>query len=584
MLKPYLGENMPAEFLKHATQQSRRIGTRLMSLYLLLLLFPVAGIGLYGHLTIRNALTENALSSRLDEVTIRALTLDSLLDQIHADILYLEQRVRLADADTPLAQRIADPTIELNGIAVSHPLYSGIAQVNAAGEVQAGYLTPALSDWVNGSQHDLLLTRPANTIQFSTLQSSGDGTAHLIAGVRLQDATLLIDISVAYLLQSLSSEATDDRWALLISPNTLLTLSDEIQLDALGLGQMTASRGTVSLDGTISLYHVTGPGESWILVHNMLRGDIIPNMLPYYLTLFFIIMGGLIAVGGLALLSISRMITPVYQLENMVKQIRSGVARPPLPETIPVDEFGNLMLAFDDMAQELENKRRREHALIEQLIRAQEEERKLIAYDLHDGLIQSLVGARFYLGQVRGPAEKVMGDQAGGIAEGFNILTDAIAEGRRIMQGLQPMVLEDLGLAAALNELGRSMKETANWQLHMDIVKLPQELDSTTSVILYRITQEALNNIFKHAGATTVWLTLTSVEGKLHLSIRDDGCGFDINPIITSANGSHGWGIRTMRERASMLNGSCVITSKSGKGTTICVTIPYQLTEKGLTA
>jgi len=553
-----------------------------MSLYLLLLLVPVAGIGLYGHLTIRNTLAESSLRSGLDEVTIRALTLDSLLDQIHADILYLEQRVGLASSTNLAPQLITDPTVELHGMAVSHPLYDGIVQITPNGEIYAGHLTPALSNWIAGPQHIQLLASPPNTIRFSTIPPLVGNSAHIIAGVRLHETTLLIDISVAYLLQSLGNEASDDRWALFISPNTLLTLSDQIQLDALGLGQMTATNGSVAADDTISFYHVTGPGESWILIHNMLRADIIPDMTPYYLTLFFIVLGGLIAVGGLALMSISRMITPVYQLEDMVEQLRSGVTQPTLPQPIPTDEFGKLMLAFDDMAQELEQKRLKEHALIEQLIRAQEEERKLIAYDLHDGLIQSLVGARFYLGQAKGQAHKPMDTHSDGIVEGFNILTEAIAEGRRIMQGLQPMVLEDLGLAAALNELGRSMQETTGWHLHMDITSLDPEPDSTTSVILYRITQEALNNIFKHANAKTVWIDLTVSQEMLHLGIRDDGYGFDTELVISNANGTHGWGIRTMRERASMLHGSCVITSEPDAGTKICVTIPYQFTEKGI--
>lgn len=575
---------MQLNVLKRASQQSRRIGTRLMTLYLLLLLVPVAGIGLYGHLTIRDTLVNSALRSAQDEVNIRALTLEALLEQIHADILYLEQRVGLVDNGDFVSQRVLDPSVELDGLAVSHPLYQGITQIDSNGQVHAGHLTPALVNWVNSPQHTALLEQPTNTIRFSALPPDLNSSAHLIAGVRLRDATLLLDISVPYLLQSLSSEAIDDRWVLMIASDTLLTLADDLQLDALGLGQMTARSGSVAVDDTVSLYHVTGPDESWLLIHNVPHDALMPDMTSYYLTLFFIVLGGLIAVGGLALMSISRMITPVYQLEDMVEQVRGGVTRPTLPESIPVDEFGKLMLAFDDMAHELEQKRRREHALIEQLIRAQEEERKLIAYDLHDGLIQSLVGARFYLGQARGPAEQAMGTQAEGITQGFNILTTAIAEGRRIMQGLQPMVLEDLGLAAALNELGRTMQQTAGWQIHLNITKLHHEPDSTTSVILYRITQEALNNIFKHAAATTVWVDLTVNQGMLCLGVRDNGCGFDTDAVIYPASGTHGWGIRTMHERALMLHGSCVITSVLSQGTKICVTIPYQFTEKGLTS
>lgn len=549
----------------------KSLGARLMALYLLLLLVPILGIGFYGHLYLRNALTQNAIQNGLDEVVVRALTVDTLLSQIHDDILYLGQRVEPAQ-NTEVALR--DPSSELTGLAASHTIYQDIAWLDLDGAVQGGHLSQPLADWAGTAAYSAISDLAPNSIRFIPLPAATNSDeALLIAGARLQSSTLLLVINTAYLLQSTDTNLSSGDWALFIQPNILLTTSDGLLLNELGIEQMEGASGSVQVGDQINLYRSAGPRAEWTLIHSLPRAAIVPDLSGYYTTLIFIIQGGLISVAGLALMAIGRMIEPVYQLENMVEQMRRGVARSPLPQSLPSDEFGNLMSAFDQMATELEQKRRTERALIEQLISAQEEERKLIAYDLHDGLIQELVGARFYLSQLRHVYAEQPGATADSFTQSYEVLTHAIAEGRRIIQGLHPTVLEDLGLEAALTELGKTMGETACWQIHLDIATLDCQPDRATSVTLYRITQEALNNAFKHAGAKQVWLTLEVQGDDLCLIIRDDGSGFDPVPILR--NGTRGWGIRTMRERATMLRGTCDIISPNGTGTTIRVTVPF---------
>ena len=555
--------------------QITSIGGRLMALYLLLLLIPIVGVGLYGYLYMRNALAENAIESWLDEVTVRAMTIDALLSQIHDDILYLEQGI---------ADNNGNATLALTGLAETHPMYRDIVWVNQDNQIVGGQFSSGLAAWAGQTAVTELAELVPNSIRFIHLRvqestTTTPGEALLVAGAGLQSGILLFDINTAYLLQSTETGSTAGDWALLIDSNTLLTTSDDIQLELLGIEEMSQVNGSVRRDGRINLYQLAGPGQEWVLVHSIPTDEVIPNLQDYYTILFVMTLGGLVSVTGLALLAISRMIDPVYQLEKMVDRVRHGEPRQPLPNPLPSDEFGTLMTAFDQMAGELEQKRRNERALIEQLIRAQEEERKIIAYDLHDGLIQDLVGARFYLSQMRQSISiHLEGGKAKNFTRGYDVLTHAIAEGRRIIQGLHPTVLEDLGLEAALIELGKTMGETSEWQTHLDIATLDPQPDRATSVTLYRIAQEALNNAFKHAHAKEVWLNLSQSDEHIQLSIRDDGCGFDPTPILH--NGSHGWGIRTMRERAAMLRGTCEISSQSGAGTTIEVTIPYDSSDK----
>lgn len=545
----------------------RGLGARLMLLYMLLLMIPILGLGISGHLYIQRALMQSVLEKRLDEVAVRATAIDALIGQMHDDIRYIEQRLVL-DSDAAI-------NVELAQLAQTHLSYHHLAWLGLNGQVLSGSMPEALYEWVSSESFEELETLAPDTIRFHSLHTDEPGSEpQLLAAVRLQGGVLLLDLYTAYLLQNTEPTEAEGTWALLLPPNTLLTLADELALTELGIEQMENRSGVIFLDEQVNLYHRTGPGDNWALIYSLPRQAILPNLAAYYAVVFLIVLGGLVSVSGLALRSISRMVEPVYQLEGMVDQLRQGTARPTLPSPLPGDEFGKLMKAFDRMAAELDQKRRAERSLIEQLIRAQEEERKRIAYDLHDGLIQELVAARFYLGQARAgcQADEQPSSVGDHLQTGYDLLTHAIADGRRIIQGLHPTVLEDLGLEAALRELVQSMAEAASWTVHLDIATLQRPPDRATRVTLYRITQEALNNVFKHANANEVWVGLNEEATALHLSIRDDGCGFDPAPILK--NGGQCWGIRTMRERATMLRGTCTITSQPGQGARVAVTIP----------
>jgi signal transduction histidine kinase len=546
-----------------------------MRLYLLLLLIPVLGIGLYGHLYLQRTLTQSALQNALDEVSFRSHTVETLLGQVHDDILYLGQRVEPAQGTDSVAR---DPTNELTGFAASHPMHKHIAWVDLDGVEQGGYRSTLLTAWIGTDSFAQVTASPPNSIRFFPVMTRNDGSATLIAAARLRTGVLLFEINSGYLLQGLTTTPIDDEWALLLQPNTFLTMTDDASLfTGMNTAQFTQPSGYFIEDGRVTLYHHTGPGGTWVLLHSLPRAAINTDMTDYNATFIALLVGGVTSVVGLALLAIALITEPVQQLERMVDQVRRGNPRPKLPKPLPKDEFGVLMTAFDQMAEELDQKRRNERALIEQLIKAQEEERKLIAYDLHDGLIQELVGARFYLGQCRSgcdPAE--MESKAAGIEQSYDVLTHAIAEGRRIIQGLHPTVLEDLGLEVALAELANTTAHTARWQIETYIAQLDVQPDRATSVTLYRIAQEALNNAFKHAGASRVCISLTAEADRLRLSVQDDGCGFVQNTMLVSDDGEQHWGIRTMRERAAMLRGTCEISSYPGQGTRIEVVIPFE--------
>lgn len=205
-----------------------------------------------------------------------------------------------------------------------------------------------------------------------------------------------------------------------------------------------------------------------------------------------VILGAVMLALALSLIASDRILKPLLDLGRQAAAFGHGGAAPTLPPRLPQDEIGALTRTFCEMAQELERKRSQEHRLIEKLIDAQEEERKLVAFDLHDGLIQQLVGARYYLTNCREQWD-VGGRE--NLKLGCDTLTEAIVEGQRIVEGLRPAVLDDLGLTAAMKEVVQSTTRGAGLELTLDIQSIPIGASKTVGVTVFRIAQEALNNI-----------------------------------------------------------------------------------------
>jgi signal transduction histidine kinase len=214
--------------------------------------------------------------------------------------------------------------------------------------------------------------------------------------------------------------------------------------------------------------------------------------------------------------------------------------------------------------------RERSHeCFVEQVVAAQEAERRRLAADIHDGISQRLVGLSYHLDA----ADRTVRDDPGYAAEQIVLarrLADlTLDEARAAIGGLRPPVLDDLGLSEGLASLAGSLPEL---QVVLDLCdeRLPEHVE----VALYRITQEALQNVVKHAHASTVWLGFHVQDGVARLQIRDDGVGF--TPELPVAAGSRvgGYGLNSMAERAELVGGSVVLRSRPGSGTSLVATLP----------
>lgn len=213
----------------------------------------------------------------------------------------------------------------------------------------------------------------------------------------------------------------------------------------------------------------------------------------------------------------------------------------------------------------------REEALerfAERIVRVQEAERRRLAGEIHDGISQRIVSLSFRL-SAAADAVRVDPDLAGRqIAYAQELAEAALEETRFAIDGLRPPVLDDLGLSASLESLARSFP-----QLDVRVDAEPCRLPELVETAVYRIAQEALNNVAKHAGAQAVEMRLAAGEDAVVLEVEDDGKGFD-PAAVTDQSGPGGYGLPGMRERAELLGGELELGSSRGRGTSLRVSVP----------
>ena len=230
--------------------------------------------------------------------------------------------------------------------------------------------------------------------------------------------------------------------------------------------------------------------------------------------------------------------------------------------------------------------RRKEHHLqdlVERMIQAQEEEQRRVAYDIHDGLAQMMVSAHQRL-QTFGILHARKDERADSeLARGLFMMQKSIEEVRKVIAGLRPAELDDLGLVPALQLHLQSLRDDQGWQIELVEAVGPERLPATVEVTAYRIVQEALNNARRHGEAKRARVELIRDGAALNVCVQDWGRGFDVDALDgrNNQNGEMGQhvtgrhvGVHGMRERAHLLNGTFSIESAPGDGTTVRVTLP----------
>lgn len=198
---------------------------------------------------------------------------------------------------------------------------------------------------------------------------------------------------------------------------------------------------------------------------------------------------------------------------------------------------------------------------------AREDERNRLARNLHDELGALLTSAKLDAARIKSRLAGTAPEALERLAHLVDALNSSIALGRRIIEDLRPSTLSNLGLVPTLEILAREFSERSGLQTHCTLE--PAKLDATAELMIYRLMQEAITNISKYAKARHVWLSLSTVDGLVQASVRDDGIGFDTSVPPRSA-----YGLVGMRYRVEAEGGTLRVESAPGHGTLIQVTLP----------
>jgi PAS domain S-box-containing protein len=209
--------------------------------------------------------------------------------------------------------------------------------------------------------------------------------------------------------------------------------------------------------------------------------------------------------------------------------------------------------------------------------KAQEEERQRIARELHDDICQRLSGMKLNMEVLEDEIHE-SDRKTSRVLKGFRKqLEQTISEVRRLSSNLRPAVLDDFGLTIALNLLVREFERGTGIKVRLESKHLSaQHLDPQVEIALYRIAQESLTNVARHAGASQVSLQLLCRDDRAELTVCDNGHGFDAVKVMNVREKGHGMGLINMKERAELLGGTWEITTTQSGGTTIRVTVPLE--------
>jgi signal transduction histidine kinase len=211
-------------------------------------------------------------------------------------------------------------------------------------------------------------------------------------------------------------------------------------------------------------------------------------------------------------------------------------------------------------------------ALTQHLERVREIERVQVARDLHDELGSVLTALKIDLGEASGVLSPGSSRAAQDVLDAMSGLVDqAIEVGRRVTARLRPGILDDLGLAAATEWLGSDLRKRTGVRCRVLLPEQEPDLPEPVATAMFRILQEALTNVVRHARASCVEICLEADEDSVSLTVTDDGRGFD-----TGASAGPGFGLLGMRERVRAFDGAFNVSSGPGGGTVIRVAMPRE--------
>ena len=312
--------------------------------------------------------------------------------------------------------------------------------------------------------------------------------------------------------------------------------------------------------------------EGWGLLTTEFWDDIVSPLQPYVLVMSVLLM--LLITFPVVILAIvaRRIIAPLQSLVTQVEKVAEGEFGTQVSINAGPSEVQELEVAFNQMVDQLRKYRRDIQNYVVSILNSQEQERKRIARELHDETAQALIvlGRRIELAQELSSSDE-LSDQLESLRD---MVDDTLQSVRRFTSDLRPPLLEELGLPRTLEILGDRTEREEGFAVDVNIIGEPRHLLPELELGLYRLAQESLSNVRRHAHAEHVDMTLVYADNAVLLEIADDGVGFeapdDTADLVTSGR----LGLVGIHERARLFGGRARIVSRPLEGTVVRVEIP----------
>ena len=317
------------------------------------------------------------------------------------------------------------------------------------------------------------------------------------------------------------------------------------------------------------------PATGWGLVIREPWAEVVAPVKSYLRLVALVLLAALTLAAFLISLGVRRISEPISDLVYQTRQVARGdySAQVRLGSIKEIRELG---LAFNAMVEQIARYRAGVRRYVAAVTHSQEEERRRIARDLHDDTVQSLIaiGQRIELCRASLDDPEEAREQ---LTDVRRMVTEAIQSIRYFSRELRPLALEDLGLVPALQLLVNDLARTDSLEANLEIDGQPQSLAPDLEVIIYRIVQEALQNVRKHAHASEVRVRAEFTDEGVAIAVWDDGMGFivPLSPTDLARQGS--FGLMGIEERAQLFGGVLEIHSQPGHGTELKVTLPLEL-------
>jgi two-component system sensor histidine kinase UhpB len=265
----------------------------------------------------------------------------------------------------------------------------------------------------------------------------------------------------------------------------------------------------------------------------------------------------------------------MYDLQHLIGRVQDGELEihPSMLQN-PDPNINQLASALNTLINELEDRNRQLQALSKRVINAQEEERKRIARNLHDETGQSLTMLIVRLENMLDKLPSGQIEVSKRLITARDLAAQTLQDLRTTVSGLRPTILDDLGLIPALRWYARNHLENAGIAVKLHVPDENPPLHPEQSTALFRIAQEAINNIIRHADATTAAISLVTNQGTICLEVKDNGQGF---PVLSGSKTDFlpdQLGLIGIRERAELIGGYLEINSAPNQGTSIKVCVP----------